>query len=183
MTKQLWFKCLKSIVLSTIASLVAFVVCALVIAAALNSIKNDAIQDLAIKAIIMIVYAIFLYIFRMRNRLNTYAEHTGKFDPKKELSAYIKTEGKVMFSLYGIIALVSEFSYLVLFLMNQTRNPITFVTQFCMGPWVNMTIPVLRSVIAVVYSAVIVCLLAVLRSRKVYQDESVAKIERKNLQE
>ena len=183
MTKQLWFKCLKSIVLSTIASLGAFVVCALVIAAALNSIKNDAIQDLAIKAIIMIVYAIFLYIFRMRNRLNTYAEHTGKFDPKKELIAYIKTEGKVMFSLYGIIALVSEFSYLVLFLMNQTRNPITFVTQFCMGPWVNMTIPVLRSVIAVVYSAVIVCLLAVLRSRKVYQDESVAKIERKNLQE
>ncbi|MBQ2255701.1 MAG: hypothetical protein II330_02455, partial [Clostridia bacterium] len=109
--------------------------------------------------------------------------HTGKFDPKKELIAYIKTEGKVMFTLYGIIALVSEFSYLVLFLMNQTRNPITFVTQFCMGPWVNMTIPVLRSVIAVVYSAVIVCLLAVLRSRKVYQDESVAKIERKNLQE
>lgn len=46
-----------------------------------------------------------------------------------------------------------------------------------------MTIPVLRSVIAVVYSAVIVCLLAVFRSRKVYQDESVAKIERKNLQE
>lgn len=183
MTKQLWFKCLKSIVLSTIASLGAFVVCALVIAAALNSIKNDTIQDLAIKAIIMIVYAIFLYIFRMRNRLNTYAEHTGKFDPKKELIAYIKAEGKIMFILYGIIALVSEFSYLVLFLMNQTRNPITFVTQFCMGPWVNMTIPVLRSVIAVVYSAVIVCLLAVLRSRKIYRDESVAKIERKNLQE
>ncbi len=183
MTKQLWFKCLKSIVLSTIASLVAFVVCALVIAAALNSVKNDAIQDLAIKAIIMIVYAIFLYIFRMRNRLNTYAEHTGKFDPKKELIAYIKTEGKVMFTLYGIIALVSEFSYLVLFLMNQTRNPITFVTQFCMGPWVNMTIPVLRSVIAVVYSAVIVCLLAVLRSRKVYQDETEAKATRKHLQE
>ena len=41
MTKQLWFKCLKSIVLSTIASLGAFVVCGLVIAAALNSIKND----------------------------------------------------------------------------------------------------------------------------------------------
>ena len=29
MTKQLWFKCLKSIILSTIASLGAFVVCAL----------------------------------------------------------------------------------------------------------------------------------------------------------
>ena len=183
MTKQLWFKCLKSIILSTIASLGAFVVCALVIAAALNSIKNDAIQDLAIKAIIMIVYAIFLYIFRMRNRLNTYAEHTNKFDPKKELIAYIKTEGKVMFILYGIIALVSEFSYLVLFLMNQTRNPITFVTQFCMGPWVNMTIPVLRSVIAVVYSAVIVCLLAVLRSRKIFQDDSTAKANRHRLQE
>ena len=100
MTKQLWFKCLKSIVLSTIASLGAFMVCGLVIAAALNSIKNDAIQDLAIKAIIMIVYAIFLYIFRMRNRLDTYAEHTNKFDPKKELIAYVKTEGKTMFIFY-----------------------------------------------------------------------------------
>ncbi len=83
----------------------------------------------------------------------------------------------------AFIALVSELSYLVLFLMNQTRNPVTFVTQFCIGPWINMTIPVLRSVIAVVYSAVIVCLLAVLRSRKIVQDDSSAKANRQRLQE
>ena len=183
MTKQLWFKCLKSIALATAVSIGGFVVCAIVIAAALNSIKNDTIQDLAIKAIIMIVYAIFLYIFRMRNRLDTYAEHTGKFDPKKELIAYIKAEGKIMFILYGIIALVSEISFLVLFLTNQTRNPVTFVTQFCIGPWINMTIPILRAVIAFVYSSVIVCLLAVLRSRKIFQDDSSAKANRQRLQE
>ena len=131
----------------------------------------------------MIVYAIFLYIFRMRNRLDTYAEHTGKFDPKKELIAYIKTEGKIMFILYGIIALISEISFLVLFLTNQTRNPVTFVTQFCIGPWINMTIPVLRAVIAFVYSSVIVCLLAVLRSRKIFQDDISAKANRQRLQE
>ncbi len=183
MSKKLWFKCLKSMVFATLASLGAFVICALVIAAALNSIKNEMMKDLAIKAIIMISYAIFLYIFRMRNRLDTYAEHTSKFDPKKELIAYVKTEGKIMFMLYGIIALVSELSFLVLFLMNQTRNPVTFVTQFCLGPWINMTIPVLRSVIAFAYSAGIVCLLAVLRSKRIYRDESSAKVERKNLQE
>ena len=33
------------------------------------------------------------------------------------------------------------------------------------------------------YSAVIVCLLAVLRSRKIFQNETEAKIERKNIQE
>jgi len=183
MTKQLWYKCLRSMVLSTVATLGTFVVFAILIAAVLNSIKNDTIQDLAINAIILIAYAIFLYIFRMRNRLDTYAEHTGKFDTKKELIAYIKNEGKIMFMLYGIIALVSEISFLVLFLMNQARNPVTFVTQFCIGPWINMTVPVLRSVVAVVYSAVIVCLLAILRSRKIYQDDTNAKAQRKRLQE
>ena len=183
MSKKLWFKCLKSMVLSTAATIGVFIVCAIAIAAALNSLKNRTVQDLAIKAIIMITYAVFLYVFHMRNRLDTYAEHTGKFDPKKELIAYIKAEGKIMFILYGIIAIVSELSFLVLFLMNQTRNPVTFVTQFCIGPWINMTIPVLRSVIAVAYSAAVTCLLAVLRSRKVYLDESGAKANRKHLQE
>ena len=59
----------------------------------------------------------------------------------------------------------------------------SFVTQFCIGPWINMTVHVLRSVIAVVYSAVIVCLLAVLRSRKIFQNETEAKATRKHLQE
>ena len=183
MSQRLWFKCLKSMVLSTAATIGVFVVCAIAIAAALNSLKNRTVQDLAIKAIIMITYAVFLYVFHMRNRLNTYAEHKSNFDPKKELIAYIKAEGKIMFLLYGVIALVSELSYLVLFLMNQTRNPVTFVTQFCVGPWINMTIPVLRSVIAVIYSAIIVSLLAVLRSRKVFQDDSFAKANRQRLQE
>lgn len=183
MSKKLWFKCLKSMMFATLASLGALVVCALVVAATLNSIKNEMIKDLAIKAIIMISYAIFLYIFRMRNRLDTFAQHSNKFDAKKELIAYIKTEGKIMFMLYGIIALVSELSFLVLLLMNQTRNPVTFVTQFCIGPWINIPVPVLRSVIAFVYAAAITCLLAVLRSRKIHQNESLAKAERRNLQE
>ena len=170
-------------VLSTAVTIGVFVVCAIAIAAALNSLKNRTVQDLAIKAIIMITYAVFLYVFHMRNRLNTYAEHKSNFDPKKEWIAYIKAEGKIMFLLYGVIALVSELSYLVLFLMNQARNPVTFVTQFCIGPWINMTVPVLRSVVAVVYSAVIVCLLAILRSRKIYQDDTNAKAQRKRLQE
>lgn len=52
MSKKLWFKCLKSMMFATLASLGALVVCALVVAATLNSIKNEMIKDLAIKAII-----------------------------------------------------------------------------------------------------------------------------------
>ena len=170
-------------VFATLATLGAFVICALVIAAALNSIGSKTFGNIAICVIIMATYAVFLYIFRMRNRLDTFAQHTNRFDAKKELIAYIKTEGKIMFILYGIISLVSELSYLALLLMDQTRNPITFVTQFCIGPWINMAVPVLRSVVAVVYSAVIVCLLAILRSRKIYQDDTNAKAQRKRLQE
>ena len=165
---------------ATMATLCAFVVCGILIVTVLNFLNNQFIRDLAVKAIIMITYAIFLYMFHVRHRLNTYAEHTVKFDAKKEWMAYVKTEGKTMFLLYGIIALVSELSYLVLSLMNTTRNPVTFVTQLCIGPWINMTIPVLRSIIAFVYSAIIVSLLAVLRSRKIFQDENAT---RKHLQE
>ena len=183
MSPKLWFKCLKSMVFATLATLGAFVICALVIAAALNSIGSKTFGNIAICVIIMATYAVFLYIFRMRNRLDTFAQHTNRFDAKKELIAYIKTEGKIMFILYGIISLVSELSYLALLLMDQTRNPVTFVTQFCIGPWINIPVPVLRSVIAFAYSAGIVCLLAVLRSKKIYKDEYSAKAEKRYLQE
>ena len=183
MSKKLWFQCLKSMVFATLASLGALIVCAIVIAAALNSIGSRTFGNIAICIIIMAAYAVFLYIFHMRNRLDTYAEHTNKFDPKKELIAYVKTEGKTMFIFYGAIAIVSEISHWITSLSSATPNPVTFVSQFCIGPWVNMTIPVLRSVIAFVYSAVIVCLLAVLRSRKIFQNETEAKATRKHLQE
>ena len=60
MSKKLWFQCLKSMVFATLASLGALIVCAIVIAAALNSIGSRTFGNIAICIIIMAAYAVFL---------------------------------------------------------------------------------------------------------------------------
>ncbi len=170
--KKEWVVCLKSIVFASLAALGVFLIGSIAIAAVLAEIKNQVVRDATLYVMIMVVYAICFYRFHMYNRLNTYAEHTDKFDPKKELLAYIHAEGRIIFVIYGIIAVVTELSKIML---NVTQNPIVFATMFCLGPWMALEIPVLRSIVAFVYSAAVICLLAVLRSRKIHQEESLTK--------
>ena len=171
--KKEWLICLKSIVFASLATAGSFVISASVIASVLVEIENRSIRNVIIYAMLMVIYAIFLYRFHMYNRLATYAEHTDKFDPKKELIAYIHAEGKIMFVIYGIAAAVTELSALIM--QNEPQNPIAFATMFCLGPWIAMAlkIPVLRSVIAFAYSAAVICLLTILRSRKIHKEETL----------
>lgn len=172
-TKKEWGVCIKSIVFASLAALGVFLIGSIVIAAVLAEFENQAIREAIVYVMMMVVHAVCLYRFNMYNRLNTYAEHTDKFDPKKELLAYIRAEGRIIFIIYGIIAAVAEVSELIM--LNAPRNPIVFATMFCLGPWVSLEIPVLRSVIAFAYSAAMICLLAVLRSRKIHQEEVLVK--------
>ncbi len=171
--KQKWLICLKSIVFASLATLGVFLIGAIVIAAALSEIQNQFIRDAAVYVMTMVMYAVFFYRFHMHNRLDTYAKHTAKFDPKKELISYIHAEGKIMLAIYGIAAVVTEISALIM--QNAPQNPIMFATMFCLGPWMVIKIPVLRSVIAFVYSATVLCLLALLRSRKIHEEENLKK--------
>lgn len=167
--KNEWVSCVKSIVLASLAVVGVFMLGAWVIAAVLGEIENDTVRTIFGDAMIMVLYAVFFYRFRMYKRLVTYAEHTDKFAFKTELTAYIRAEGKNMLVIYGILAVVTEFSCLLL--QNAPRNPVAFATAFCLEPWMQLNVPVLRCVLAFVYSAAIVCLLAVLRSFKIHQQK------------
>lgn len=178
--KKTWFICLKSIVYASLATFGVFLVASILIVAVLMEIENQTLRNAALFVLLMIVYALFLYRFYMHNRLDTYAEHTDKFDIKKELFSYIHSEGKIMFIIYGIAALVAEISYFVMPNPN-TPNYVMTSTLFFLGPWMAMKIPVLRTVIAFVYSASLVCALAVLKSRKIHRDKISAKRIRSSL--
>ena len=176
-SKRLWLTCLKSIIFASLATLGVFLLSSIIIAAVLEKIKNEFIRDVAIQIIMMVMYAVFFYRFHMHNRLSTYADHTDKLDLKQELAVYLRAEGKIMFVIYSIIVVVAELS--LLFTNNAPQNPIVFATMFCLGPWMSLKIPVLRSVIAFTYSAIVICLLTILRSRKIHEEENLNK-DRKN---
>ena len=128
--KRLWLTCLKSIIFASLATLGIFLLSSIIIVAALEKIKYKFIRDAVVQIIMMVMYAVFFYRFHMYNRLDTYADHTDKLDLKRELIAYLRADGKIMFIIYGILAVVAELS--ILFTNNAPRNPIVFSTAFCL---------------------------------------------------
>ena len=167
--RERWLICLKNIIFASLASLGIFLIGALVIAAVINEFEDRTIRDVMVYVMMMVIYAVCSYRFHFYNRLKTYTEHTDKFSLKKELIAYICADGKIIFVIYGIIAVVAELSAVIM--QNVTPNPILFASTFCLSPWMSLKIPVLRSLIAFTYSATVICLLAVLRSYKIHQEE------------
>ena len=172
-TKKEWLLCLKNILFASLASGGALVIGSLVIAAALAEIENQPIRDASIYALVMVIYAVFLYRFHLYPRLDTYAEHTNHFAPKKELFAFIRTEGKIIFAIYGIVAIAAELSDLII--PNTPQNPILFSSLFCLSSFMAIPIPVVRSIMALAYSVALVCLLVILRSRKIHREKISAK--------
>ena len=172
-TKKEWLNCLKSVFFASVASLLALFVSSIVVAALLREIQPKWLRDAVTYAITMVIYAVFYYRCHMGRRMKTYGEHTERFDPKREVLAYLRTEGKIMLSIYGILTVVTEISCLVT--QNAPQNPVSFVTLFCLGPFMILKIPVLRSILAFTYSAATVCLLALLRGRKIHQEERLAR--------
>jgi hypothetical protein len=166
---KVFWTCLKRIVLASLASFASFLIGALLIAAVLSEFENRTIRDVIVYVTMMVIYAVCSYRFHMYNRLKTYAEHAEKFSIQNELISYVRAEGKIIFIIYGIIVGVVEISALIM--QNVTPNPILFASTFCLGPWMSLKIPLLRSIIAFTYSAAVICFLAVLRSRKIFQEE------------
>lgn len=180
-TKKQWFACLQSIIFASLAVMCCFILFAWVIGAFFNEIENQTLREVILHIVMMVMYAVFFYRLRMYKRLVMYEEHADRFEPKKELLAYIRDEGRIMLALYGIAAAVAEISCWMIPV--DARNPIVFATHFFMGPWMALDVPVLRAVIAFAYSATVVCLLAVLRSRKIYLQKLWIKQEKKDRRE
>lgn len=179
--RKTWIGCLQSIIFASLASMLVFILFAWVIGATFNEIENQTLREIILHIVMMVLYAVFFYRLRMYKRLVMYEEHADRFEPKKELLAYIRDEGRIMLALYGIAAAVAEISCWVIPVGE--RNPVVFTSHFFMGPWMALDVPVLRAVIAFAYSATVVCLLAVLRSRKIYLQKLWIKQEKKDRRE
>ncbi len=168
--KNPWLACLKHIVIASLATFGVYMASSLLIAAIFEGDDKKDLRFLAAYIFMMAAYVIFFYRFHEYNRLDTYAEHTGKFSLKRELLAYIRADGKYLFIIFAVCAVVTDVS--VMILGYNTPNPIAAATMFCLGPWIEIYLPVLCSVLCFVYASAVACILAMLRSRKIYQEET-----------
>lgn len=138
--------------------------------------KSKTLRFIAAYIFLMAAYAIFFYRFHAHGRLDTYAEHTDKFSAKKELLAYIRSEDKKLFIIYVVSAVVTDISGIVT--QYAPTNPFGF-SMFFLGPWLDLHIPALCAIIGSVYSVALACVLAIIRSRKIYREELNAKVNMK----
>lgn len=173
LNKQKWFLCLKSVVFASLAVFVVFWIVSIVLVAALMEIANESVRNAVLYLILMIAYAFFLNRFHMHKWLDTFAEHTNEFSPKKELLAYLHAEGKYILLVYGIAVILTEISCWIL--PSNAPNLIATATMFCLGPWMILKLPILRAVIAFAYASSLLCLLAILRSRKIHMQKTMLK--------
>ncbi len=171
--KNPWLVCLKHIVIASLATFGVYMASSLLIAAIFEGEDKKDLRFLAAYIFMMAAYAVFFYRFHEYNRLDTYAEQAGKFDLKRELLAYIRSEGKVLFIIFAVCAVATDVS--VMILGYDTPNPIATVTVFCLGPWSDIHLPVVCSILCFVYASAVASVLAMLRSRKIYQEELNAK--------
>lgn len=172
--KNYWLTCVKHIAFASLATFGVYMASSLLIAAIFEGDDKKDLRFLAAYLFMMAAYAVFFYRFHEYNRLDTYAEHTGKFDLKKELLAYIRADGKYLFIIYGICAVVTDISCVVL--QYSPKNFVGLLTTFCLGPWPNnIKIPVVCAVVCFVYASAVACVLALLRSRKIRLEETTVK--------
>lgn len=170
-----WLVCLKHITLASLADLGVYAASAILLVAVFEGRRT--LLDMVCFVFLMVFYAVFFYRFHMYPRISTYMEHGERFDPKGELMAFLRADGKIMLIIYGICAVVTEISVIVT--RGAPQNPVAAICMFPIGPFMLLPIPVLRSVICFVYAAVVLCGLALLRSHRIYKDDLAAEARRR----
>ena len=173
--KNPWLVCLKHITLASLADLGVYAASAILLAAVFEGHRT--LLDMVCFVFLMVFYAVFFYRFHMYPRISTYMEHGERFDPKGELMAFLRADGKIMLIIYGICAVVTEISVIVT--RGAPQNPVAAICMFPIGPFMLLPIPVLRSVICFVYASVVLCVLTLLRSRKIHRNDLAAEVRRR----
>ena len=168
--KNYWLTCIKHIAFAALAAFAVYMASVLFLAAMFENSKT--LRFIAAYVFLMVAYALFFYRFHAHDRLDTYAEHTDRFDWKRELLAYIRSEDKTLFLIYGISAILADVSGVI---TNYAPTNLFGATMFYLGPWLDLHIPILCSILGIVYSSTVACVIALLRSRKVYRENIMAK--------
>ena len=171
-----WLVSLKNMTLASLADFGVYIPLALLTAAVFENSKL--LRFMGSYVILAAFYAVFLYRFHMYPRISTYVSHTGKLDCKAELRGFLRADGKILLTVYGILAVAHEVS--ILALQGAPQNPVGLVCAFPLGAfWAEIPVPILRSVLAFVYASVVACGLALLRSRKIHQNDLAANARRR----
>ena len=172
--KNWWLMCIKHIAFASFAAFAVYMASVFILAAIFE--HNKTVRLIAAYVFLMVAYALFFYRFHAHDRLDTYAEHTDKFNWRRELLAYIRSEDKILFMIYGISAVVADISGVV---TQYAPTNLLGLTMFYLGPWLDLHIPGLSATIGFVYSFAIACVLALIRSRKIHLEESGRKAKKK----
>ena len=174
--KNPWLVSLKHIVLASLADFGVYIPLALLTAAVFENSKL--LRFMGAYVILAAFYAVFLYRFHMHPRISTYVTHGNVLDYKAELHGFLCADGKVLLTVYGILAVAHEVS--ILALQGSPQNPVGLVCAFPLGAfWAEIPVPILRSVLAFAYASAMACGLALLRSRKIHKDDLAAEARRR----
>jgi hypothetical protein len=176
--KLTFLQCLKYFILAVAATVLINFALAYIGEAIRNDLFGDepnvlwsCFRDL----VSMAVYALLLYTFSMRHRIFTYATHTEKMDVKQEILAFIRADGKYFFIIYAVCAFIRILSDVM------APGPLLLVRFFLSDMamtsiFTYLKLPdVLSSLLACIYACAMVCLLALIRSRKIHRDDTTAK--------
>ena len=176
--KNQWLTCLWDVVKTSLACFGVLLVFSIILAAALMEFESRLVRDCIMYVLTMACYAVLFYRFHMYPRISTYMEHPMQFDLKKEFGAFLRADGRIILAIYGVAAVAIEISCFIF--PSPTPNPIATACLFALGPFGGLIpVPVLRSVICFVYAAVVLCVLTLLRSRKIYKNDLAANARRR----
>ena len=167
-----------SIVKASLVTFVSMFVGSLVISRLGKDIESRAVINLMYDIFLMGAYAVCFYYFHMYPRIVTYKRHHDGFDVKAELTAFIRAEGFLLFIFYGACAVLIEICDIV------PVGAVSFIgtvfTDISLGAvWTGVPVPILRSVLAFAYACAMSCVLALLRSRKIYKNDLAANARRR----
>lgn len=116
----------------------------------------------------IVIYSIAINFTYIRKESNEYYETTAeKFNWQRDMTEYLKAEGKYVLLIYGILAVVMEIGYWMF--ADAIPNPVEMCLMFCFPLPLVIRIPILRTVLAYMLTIIIHLLLTEWNHYRMYQ--------------
>ena len=174
-TQKPFLKLLWHMVLAALVAMGVQIAGSAIIGAVLNEFSIQLLINLIYEVFTMTVFAVSFYRFHQYPRISTYMEHPRELDMKGELLAYIRAEGKYLFIFFGVCAVLRVvFNYIAASFISLVG--IIFIDTVTTSIGTQLHLPaVLSALIALIYACAMVCGLALLRSRKIHEEDRLAR--------
>lgn len=158
------WRMVKGIALSCITALVLYLFESILLA---NALEAEAEKGIVVLPMILlqIAYLICVYAFYIRHEAREFYSPEGKSGSFRAiLGDYLRQEGWILLSIYGVIALITEISLL---LVPYESNPVAFIGILNMPLISVIPVPILRTVVGYAVSAGGILLMTGIARKKV----------------